>query len=136
VEPARLERPVYLTLRQLAERYSLFGIQVPIASGPVEKVIEPCPDCRLIGERLDIRSRQSSKELKEMLVGGKLFELLVARGNLFFAALAGSYNDPFFSRDYPFSRMDRNCTREDSHEKIITCNPAAADSWLGRKKSV
>jgi 4-amino-4-deoxy-L-arabinose transferase-like glycosyltransferase len=68
-----------LTLRQLAERYPLFGIQFPIASDPAEKVTETCPDCQLIGERLDIRSRQSSKELKEMLLGGKLFELLYVR---------------------------------------------------------
>jgi 4-amino-4-deoxy-L-arabinose transferase-like glycosyltransferase len=68
-----------LNTHQLAERYMLFAKRVPITENPAGAVLSECPDCRIIGERLDLGSRQNPKELREMLLEGKLFELLFVR---------------------------------------------------------
>ncbi|MHC1725823.1 MAG: ArnT family glycosyltransferase [Syntrophobacteraceae bacterium] len=65
-----------LNTSQLAHRYPLFAQRVPVTENPAATIRAECTDCRIIGERLDITSRHSSKELREMLLEGKLFELL------------------------------------------------------------
>jgi hypothetical protein len=51
-------------LTQLANQYSLFAVQAP-----VNTKFTPCPDCEVIGERLEMRARHSSDEIKAMLLG-------------------------------------------------------------------
>ena len=51
-------------LTQLANQYSLFAVQAPVNSK-----FTPCPDCEVIGERLEMRARHSSAEIKAMLLG-------------------------------------------------------------------
>ncbi len=52
----------------LARRYRLFAVRVPLGA-------EPCKGCKIIAQRLDLRGRQSPEELKEIL-RGKVFENL------------------------------------------------------------
>ena len=54
----------------LAARYRLFAVQVPLQDAG-------CADCKILGQRLDIRSRQSDSELKEMLKGDVFHHLFV-----------------------------------------------------------
>lgn len=51
-------------LTQLANRYTYFAVQAPVNGKFV-----PCPDCEVIGERLEMRARHSSDEIKAMLFG-------------------------------------------------------------------
>jgi 4-amino-4-deoxy-L-arabinose transferase-like glycosyltransferase len=51
-------------LTQLANQYPLFAVQAP-----VNTKFTPCPDCEVIGERLEMRARHSSDEIKAMLLG-------------------------------------------------------------------
>ncbi len=60
-----------LTSVQLADHYPLFVVQLPLSE-------QPCVDCRVIGQRLEIRGRQSEAELKEMLKGN-VFQYLFVR---------------------------------------------------------
>jgi len=53
---------------ELAQLYPLFAVRVPLGT-------EPCAGCRVIGQRLDLRGRQSPEELKDIL-RGKVFENL------------------------------------------------------------
>jgi len=50
------------TAAGLAAHYRLFAFQVPLQDAG-------CVDCKILGQRLDIRSRHSEGELKEMLKG-------------------------------------------------------------------
>ena len=59
-----------LTPTALAQRYRLFTLQVPLTGAA-------CDGCRVIGERLEIRGRQSTAELKAMLAGDVLRHLFV-----------------------------------------------------------
>jgi hypothetical protein len=68
-----------LKTSQLAERHTLFAQRVPITENPAETVLSECPDCRIIGERLDLKGRQNSKDLREMFLEQKVFELLFVR---------------------------------------------------------
>jgi 4-amino-4-deoxy-L-arabinose transferase-like glycosyltransferase len=77
-----------LSTRQLSERYSLFAVQVPIVESTPAAVLADCPNCQIVGERLDIRSRHNGMELKSMFLGGKLFELLFVREFLIESPLA------------------------------------------------
>lgn len=61
---------------QLAARYPFFAVQIPLQQDVQTSL---CADCKIIGQRLDIRGRQSSAELKEMLLHGKFFEYLFVR---------------------------------------------------------
>lgn len=54
----------------LATRYRLFAVQVPLQD-------VGCVDCKILGQRLDIRSRQNESELKEMLKGDVFRHLFV-----------------------------------------------------------
>ncbi len=51
-----------LTSGELAARYRLFTLQLPLSA-------DACAGCRVIGQRFDIRGRQSSEELRAMLGG-------------------------------------------------------------------
>jgi len=59
-----------LTAAALASKYSLFALQVPLQD-------KGCEHCRILGQRLDIRSRQSESELKQMLQGDVFRHLFV-----------------------------------------------------------
>ncbi len=65
-----------LSAGDLAARYPLFAVQLALNAGNQNAV---CAECRIIGQRLDIRGRQSSAELKEMILHGKVFEHLFVR---------------------------------------------------------
>lgn len=65
-----------LTVDELAARYPLFAVQVPLN---VDMQDGGCASCRIIGQRLDIRGRHSSAELKEMFLEGKVFQHLFIR---------------------------------------------------------
>jgi len=54
-----------LRVTELAERYPRFAIQLPAADSPGKHG-------KIIGQRLDIRSRQSSREIKEMIFSNAL----------------------------------------------------------------
>jgi hypothetical protein len=55
---------------ELAARYRWFTLQLPLAA-------EGCAGCQVIGQRLEIRGRQSSQELQAMLKGDVLQYLFV-----------------------------------------------------------
>ena len=65
-----------LSARELAARYPVFAVQLAMNH---RAATGDCPQCRIIGARLDIRGRQSSAELKEMILQGKVFEHLFVR---------------------------------------------------------
>ncbi|MEO8332163.1 MAG: phospholipid carrier-dependent glycosyltransferase [Gallionella sp.] len=65
-----------LTVDELAVRYPLFAARVPM-NVKLQEV--GCANCKVIGQRLDIRGRQSSAELKEMFFEGKVFQFLFIR---------------------------------------------------------
>ena len=59
-----------LSAAALAAKYSLFAVQVPLQG-------KGCADCKILGQRLDIRGRQSEAELKQMLEGEVFQHLFV-----------------------------------------------------------
>jgi 4-amino-4-deoxy-L-arabinose transferase-like glycosyltransferase len=59
-----------LTPEELAARYKIFALQLPLNA-------EACAGCRVIGQRLDIRGRHNSEELKAMLKGEVFQHLFV-----------------------------------------------------------
>ncbi len=59
-----------LTATQLAAKYSLFAVQVPLQD-------KGCANCKILGQRLDIRGRQSDSEIKQMLKGEVFQHLFV-----------------------------------------------------------
>jgi len=65
-----------LDARELAARYPLFVVQLALNDNTQNG---GCPECKIIGQRLDIRGRQSSAELKEMILEGKVFQHLFTR---------------------------------------------------------
>jgi len=65
-----------LSASELAARYQLFAVQQALNDRTQNG---GCAACRIIGQRLDIRGRQSPAELKEMLLEGKVFEYLFVR---------------------------------------------------------
>jgi Dolichyl-phosphate-mannose-protein mannosyltransferase len=66
----------HLAAGELAARYPLFAVQLALNDSMQNS---GCDECRIIGTRLDIRGRQNSAELKDMLLGGKVFEHLFVR---------------------------------------------------------
>lgn len=68
-----------LDAARLAERYPTFAIQVPIAADPASILHAAGPRSRILGERLELRSRHSGRELRRMLLEGELFELWFVR---------------------------------------------------------
>jgi hypothetical protein len=65
-----------LTVEELAARYPLFAARLPLN---VNVQDSGCASCKVIGQRLDIRGRHSSAELKEMFFEGKVFQHLFIR---------------------------------------------------------
>jgi hypothetical protein len=65
----------HLAASELASRYPLFVVQLALS----DKTHGGCKECRIIGQRLDIRGRQNSAELKEMFLHGKVFQHLFVR---------------------------------------------------------
>ncbi|GAB4118243.1 MAG: hypothetical protein Fur0026_07350 [Sideroxydans sp.] len=59
-----------LTADELKMRYPLFALQLPLQE-------VPCADCKVIGQRLEIRGRHNSEEIKAMLRGDVLPQLFV-----------------------------------------------------------
>jgi hypothetical protein len=60
-----------LTAATLAARYQLFAVQVPLQEAG-------CDTCKILGQRLDIRSRQSDSETRELL-NGKVMQFLFVK---------------------------------------------------------
>jgi 4-amino-4-deoxy-L-arabinose transferase-like glycosyltransferase len=60
-----------LTPAELAKRYRLFAARLPLQADA------GCAGCKLIGQRLELRSRQSEAEIKDMLRGNVLPHLFV-----------------------------------------------------------
>ena len=65
-----------LSVSELAARYSLFAVQLALNDNTQNNA---CTTCKIIGQRLAIRSRPSSAELKEIFVGGKIFQHLFVK---------------------------------------------------------
>ncbi len=65
-----------LDLATLAARYPLFAVQLPLAASSPAAVLAACPDCRVLGERLEMRGRQTGQEIRAGLLGGELMPLL------------------------------------------------------------
>lgn len=63
-----------LAVTELAARYPLFVVQTPLNTPEPD-----CSGCRIIAKRLDMRSRQTTAELKDMFLRGKVIEYLFAR---------------------------------------------------------
>ncbi|HEY5994488.1 MAG TPA: glycosyltransferase family 39 protein [Gallionellaceae bacterium] len=62
-----------VTPESLAGRFRLFAVRAPMQ----EKVL--CPDCKVIGQRIEITGRQSEGEVWDMLVKGEVFQHLFVR---------------------------------------------------------
>lgn len=60
-----------LTATELAAKYNLFVAQVPLQD-------EGCVNCKILGQRLDIRGRQNDSEIKQMLKG-EIFQHLFVK---------------------------------------------------------
>jgi len=65
-----------LTASELALRYQLFAVQLALNDNTQNG---GCTGCKIIGQRLDIRGRQNSAELKEMILEGKVLQHLFVR---------------------------------------------------------
>jgi hypothetical protein len=65
-----------LSASELAVRYPMFAVQLALNDSSQNG---GCAECKIIGQRLDIRGRQSSAELKEMFLEGKVFQHLFVR---------------------------------------------------------
>ena len=66
----------------LAARYRLFALQLPLNA-------EPCAGCQVIGQRLEIRGRQSADELRAMFKGD-VFQYLFVKELLVESAVVDS----------------------------------------------
>ncbi|MBI5428867.1 MAG: phospholipid carrier-dependent glycosyltransferase [Nitrosomonadales bacterium] len=62
------------TVADLSARYPLFAVRLPLRDEP-----QACDGCKIIGQRLTIRDRQSSAEVKAMFREGKVLQTLFAR---------------------------------------------------------
>lgn len=63
----------HLTAYDLSRRYPIFAVRLPLNA---DTPSAGCADCKIIGQRLDIRGRHSSDELKEIFLEGKVFQHL------------------------------------------------------------
>jgi len=69
-----------LNTPQLAERYPLFAVKIPITGNDYGAgLTADCSGCRVLGSRLEMRGRHNGRELQEMIFGGKLFQHLFVR---------------------------------------------------------
>ncbi len=51
-------------IKLLSNRYTFFAVQAP-----VQRKLDLCADCEIIGERLEMRARHNNAEIKAMLMG-------------------------------------------------------------------
>ncbi|HEU0189262.1 MAG TPA: glycosyl transferase family 39 [Gallionella sp.] len=65
-----------LTANELAGRYPLFTLRQALRDTVQNG---GCAECKIIGQRLDIRGRISNEELKQMILEGKVFQNLFIR---------------------------------------------------------
>lgn len=65
-----------LSANELAGRYPLFALRLPLS---VADQKGGCAECRVIGQRLDIRGRFGDEEIKQMVLEGKVFQTLFIR---------------------------------------------------------
>ena len=65
-----------LSANELSARYPMFAVQLALNDNMQNG---GCIECKIIGQRLDIRGRQSSAELREMFLQGRVFEHLFVR---------------------------------------------------------
>jgi hypothetical protein len=79
-----------LVASELAKRYPLFAVRMALNDSTQNG---GCTDCRVIGQRLDIRGRQSSAELKEIFLEGKVFQHLFNKEVLMESPVAGKVKD-------------------------------------------
>jgi 4-amino-4-deoxy-L-arabinose transferase-like glycosyltransferase len=63
---------IYPDASALSANFRLFAVQVPLQD-------PGCDRCRILGQRLDIRSRQSGAELEDMLLHGDVFRHLFVK---------------------------------------------------------
>jgi len=63
---------IYPTVSALSANFRRFAVQVPLDD-------PGCARCRILGQRLDIRGRQSAEELKQMLLHGDVFRHLFVK---------------------------------------------------------
>ncbi len=75
-----------LTVNELAARYPLFAVRVPLSVKPQDS---GCASCKIIGQRLDMHDRHSTAELKEMIFEGKVFQHLFIREILMESSAGG-----------------------------------------------
>ena len=75
-----------LSVNELAVRYPMFAVWQPLKDSTQNGA---CAECKIIGQRLDIRGRQSSAELKEMFLEGKVFQHLFVREILMESPVGG-----------------------------------------------
>jgi len=59
-----------LSVNELSTRYNLFAVQLPLK--------EKCDGCKIIGQRLEIRNRHSSEEIRRIFMG-EAFQLLFVK---------------------------------------------------------
>jgi hypothetical protein len=64
----------HFSVADLASRFPLFAVRLPLRDE-----LKACEGCRIIGQRLTIRDRQSSAELKTMFRDGTVLHTLFAR---------------------------------------------------------
>jgi len=64
-----------LSTTDLASRYPLFAVRLPLRDDPRQA----CTECKIIGQRIVIRDRQSTDEVNEMLLEGKVLQTLFSR---------------------------------------------------------
>jgi 4-amino-4-deoxy-L-arabinose transferase-like glycosyltransferase len=60
-----------LSMEQMVERYPIFAVRLPLQA-------KPCEGCTVIGQRLEIRGRHNSDELRAML-NGEVYQHLFER---------------------------------------------------------
>ena len=65
-----------LTVQQLAERYPVFALRLPLDE---QDLTGGCAGCKVIGSRLDIRGRIELDEVKEMILQGRVYNNLFVR---------------------------------------------------------
>ena len=77
-----------LNVEGMKSRFPLFIFKVPLSTS------FNCPDCVVIGSRLELQSRHSNEQLKQMIFHGKILQHLFAREYLVEAPPGTDFNPP------------------------------------------
>lgn len=64
------------TANELAGRYPIFALRLPLGA---KEPSGGCAECKIIGERLDIRGRIHESALRQMILEGKVYQNLFVR---------------------------------------------------------